>query len=373
MIDLPPKKPGAARVRVWDLPTRLFHWCLVGLVSFALVTGLLAPKPWVGAHMLAGYGIAGLLIFRAVWARYGSEYSRLASFAYRPREAIRHMRGLLKLRSTHYLGHNPSGAMMIFALIGLLGLLVVTGFVVQGGLEKQGPLASFLTYDVGLFTRHIHKLFALLLLCLIGLHLAGVFAGSRLLQEPLIGPMITGWKPGIAPAPTSPARPLPALLWLGILAAVIGGVVPELSRRPPLGLPPLPANPTMIAECGACHSPFHPSLLPRASWALLMAGLSDHFGEDASLPAAERDGIAAYLSRYAAEAWDTQAAHLFAVVSPDDPISITATPGWQRIHRRLDPASFRLRSVGSKINCSACHKDAATGRFDPQAIAIPQG
>jgi hypothetical protein len=185
--------------------------------------------------------------------------------------------------------------------------------------------------------------------------------------------MITGWKPGLAPSPPSPARPLPALLWLGILGAVIAGVVPPLSRRPPLGVPPLPANPTMIAECGACHWPFHPSLLPRASWALLMAGLSDHFGEDASLPAAKRDEIAAYLSRYAAEAWDTQAAHLFAVVAPGNPISITATPGWQRIHAHLDPAFFRLRSVGSNINCGACHKDAGTGRFDPQAIALPRG
>jgi cytochrome b len=373
MIDLLAEKRAGARVRVWDLPTRLFHWCLVGLVSFALVTGLFAPKWWVGPHMYAGYGIAGLLIFRAVWAFYGSEYSRLASFAYAPRQVISHMRGLLKLRSAHYFGHNPSGAMMIFALIGLLGLLVTTGFLVQGGLEKQGPLASFLPYGVGLYARHIHKFLALLLLCLIGLHLAGVLVGSRLLKEPLIGPMITGWKPGLAPSPPSPARPLPALLWLGILGAVIAGVVPPLSRRPPLGVPPLPANPTMIAECGACHWPFHPSLLPRASWALLMAGLSDHFGEDASLPAAKRDEIAAYLSRYAAEAWDTQAAHLFAVVAPGNPISITATPGWQRIHAHLDPAFFRLRSVGSNINCGACHKDAGTGRFDPQAIALPRG
>lgn len=363
---------GVARVRVWDLPTRLFHWCLISTVSFDLVTGLYSPKWWLGPHMLAGYGIAGLLIFRIVWAFYGSEYSRIASFAYAPRQVISHMHGLLKLRPAHYLGHNPSGAMMIFALIGLLGFLVATGFLVQGGLEKQGPLASFLSYEVGLYARSIHKFLALLLLCLIGLHLAGVFVGSWLMREPLIWPMIVGWKLGFAPSPPKPARPLPATLWLGILAAATAMVVPRLASRPPLGLPNMPANAAVIAECGACHWPFHPSLLPRASWAQLMANLGDHFGEDASLPHAERDEIAAYLSRYAAETWDTLAAHSFLVVSPDNPTSITATPGWQRIHARLDPAVFRLHSIGSKSNCSACHRDADTGRFDPQAIALPK-
>lgn len=373
MTSLNAPERETRRIRAWDLPTRLFHWLLVSAVTFALITGLLAPKTWVGRHMLAGYVIAGLLIFRAVWAFYGSELSRLASFAYSPRQAIAHFRGLLKLRSDHYLGHNPSGAMMIFALFGLLCLLVVTGFLVQGGMEKQGPLAGFLAYDVGNAARSVHKLLALLLLGLIGLHLAGVYVGNRLLNEPLIRSMITGWKPAAAPVTLQPARPLGAVIWLCLVAAIVGAALPPLLRMPPVGLPAMPPDPTMIAECGACHHPFHPSLLPRASWAKMMANLSDHFGEDASLPPAKRDEIARYLDRYAGEVWDTQAAHRFAAVSPDNPISITATPGWQRLHARLDPALFRLHSVKAKSNCAACHKDADGGRFDPQAILLPQG
>jgi hypothetical protein len=125
-------------------------------------------------------------------------------------------------------------------------------------------------------------------------------------------------------------------------------------------------------ECGACHHPFHPSLLPRAAWARLMARLDDHFGEDASVPPAERDAIAAYLERYAAEAWDTNAAHRFMAVAPENPISITATPGWQRIHRHIDPRLYRSVAVKARSNCIACHRDADTGRFDPQEIALPQ-
>jgi len=373
MTSIAAEERARRRLRVWDLPTRLFHWCLVGLVSFALVTGLVAPKWWVGPRILAGYGIAILLAFRAVWAFYGPEYSRLSSFAFGPKQALAHLRGLVRLSGRHYTGHNPSGAMMIFALFGLLCLLVATGFLVQGGFEKQGPLAGFLTFAVGNDARYVHKALALLLIGLIALHLAGVLVGSRLMNERLIMPMITGWKAGVPTADPRPARPLAALLWLALLAAAVGAIVPQLASRPALGLPDMPPNAVMLAECGACHAPFHPSLLPRASWAILMAGLSDHFGEDASLPAAKRDEIAAYLSRYAAEAWDTKAAHRFAAVAPENPISITATPGWRRFHARLDPALFRSHAVGAPGNCTACHKDAGTGRFDPQAIAIPEG
>jgi hypothetical protein len=104
-----------------------------------------------------------------------------------------------------------------------------------------------------------------------------------------------------------------------------------------------------------------------------MADLGDHFGEDASLPPPVRDEIACYLERYAAESWDSKAAHRFSVLAPADPTRITATPGWQRIHRGIDPAFFRSHAVGSRSNCAACHSDADSGRFDPQAIALPEG
>jgi cytochrome b len=363
-------------VKVWDLPTRLFHWLLVAAVLFALATGLLAPKWWLGRHMIAGYVVAGLLLFRFVWAVHGSEFSRFGSFAYQPRQVLAHLGSLLRLRATHYLGHNPSGAAMIFALLGILCLLVVTGFVQQGGFEKQGPLAGLVSYAVGNGIRQIHTLAAYLLLLLIAGHLAGVLLSSWFFKEPLIPAMIHGRKPALpgegARGLWRRARPGAAALWLALLAIPIAAALVLLSRLPALGLPAMPPSQAMLGECGACHHPFHPSLLPRAAWSRLMETLSDHFGEDASLRATTRDEIAAYLERYAAEAWDSKAAHRFAAVAPDNPVSITATPGWQRIHRRLDPALFRLPAIKARSNCIACHRDADSGRFDPQEISIPQ-
>jgi hypothetical protein len=102
-----------------------------------------------------------------------------------------------------------------------------------------------------------------------------------------------------------------------------------------------------------------------------MTDLPHHFGEDASLPIARRDEIAAYLDKYAAEFWDTLPAHRFMPVSASDPLRITATPGWQRLHRGVDPTAFARPSIRGRSNCIACHADAADGRFAPQSIAIP--
>ena len=135
----------------------------------------------------------------------------------------------------------------------------------------------------------------------------------------------------------------------------------------------MPDNATYRAECGACHWAFHPSLLPRASWARIVGSLDDHFGEDASLSNDQNAEIAAYLDTLAAESWDTEAANRFRTVSPTEPMRITRTPYWVTKHRDIDPAVYRSQAVGSESNCIACHKDAKTGRFDDQAIAMPQG
>ena len=264
----------ARSVPVWDLPTRLFHWLLVAAVAVGLATGFLAPEAWLGVHMTAGYVVLGLLSFRVIWGFFGSEYSRLASFVYPARRVIEHLRGLVLLRPPHYLGHNPSGAVMIFALFAVLAGLVVTGLIELAGEEKQGPLAGVVGYALGNGAKPVHWILASFLLAMIALHLAGVLVGTWLLKEPLIRAMITGRKPVPANAPLPrprPARPVKAALWLALTAVSAAAGIGLLSRLPPVGIPVLPANEAMLTECGDCHHPFHPSLLPRASWARLMA------------------------------------------------------------------------------------------------------
>lgn len=366
--------PGPS-VRVWDVPTRLFHWLLVGAVATALLTGFVAPEWWLGVHLGAGYLIVVLLAGRLTWGVLGPEYSRIASMVAATRRLPEHLRGLMMLRPPHHLGHNPAGSVMILALIGVLTALVVTGLLVQGGEEKQGPFAGITSYAVGSAAKTVHSALVWLLLAMIALHITGVLVETLVFRQPILRAMITGWMPLPADVtvPDAPrrARPVAALATLGVLTGAAALGLEALGRLPPLRVPVMVADPQWAEECGACHAVFHPSLLPRASWQRLMAGLDDHFGEDASLPEPTRMAVAAFLDRYAAEAWDTEAARRLAVVDPGDPTRITAAPFWRRKHAGIDPALFATKPVGSRANCGACHRDAATGRFDDQAIALP--
>ena len=79
-------------VRIWDLPTRLFHWalaaCIVGLVVTAKVGG--EAMNW---HFRLAYAVFTLLVFRLLWGLVGGHWSRFASFFPTPGRLARHFGG----------------------------------------------------------------------------------------------------------------------------------------------------------------------------------------------------------------------------------------------------------------------------------------
>lgn len=363
-------------VKVWDRPTRAFHWLLVLLVVVGALTGFVTPEWWMGIHVWAGYGLVALIAFRLVWGIFGFEYSRVVSFVYPPRDTLEHLKGLLWLRPPHHVGHNPTGALMVFALTGVLLALVVTGLLVLGGEERQGPLGAVVGYSVGAAAKRMHRWLTLLVLAMAACHIAGVVAESLLTRDNLVRGIITGWKrlPPDAPVPgPRPARPVLAAAVLTVLAALGGLTLSWLSRLPP---PPslrvLAPNPTYQKECGACHYALNPGLLPASSWAALMSSLREHFGEDASLDESTTRRLTAWLVANAAETFDTESANRFRVGAADDTYRITSAPYWVRKHAGLPPEAFARKTVRSKVNCRACHRDAESGRYDDQAIAIPK-
>ncbi|MGH7124610.1 MAG: cytochrome b/b6 domain-containing protein [Stellaceae bacterium] len=366
----------SANVRVWDLGIRIFHWGLVVAFLGAGVSEWVLPESFLDAHLLLGYTIGGLLLFRLVWGCFGSEYGRLSHLRATPRQAVRYVLDFLQRHAQPYLGHNPGGALMIVVLLGTLFGVVITGMLVQAGEEKQGPFAGFVSYAVGSAARDIHSLLVNSTLVLIGFHVLAVILHRALAGESLVSAMITGRKSWHAPTPVLALRGaalLPAALTIAIIAGVCAWIVRAGERVPPLGVPVLPVSETYRSDCGACHDPFHPSLLPRSSWQSLMAGLDNHFGEDASLPPAEAAEITRYLTANSAETWDTEAGRRIAKVSPADPLRITASPHWQRKHHWLPASAFTAETVKTKSHCSACHSDAETGGFADQAITYDQG
>ncbi|RPH63988.1 MAG: cytochrome C [Burkholderiales bacterium] len=123
-----------------------------------------------------------------------------------------------------------------------------------------------------------------------------------------------------------------------------------------------------LQECGSCHLAFPPSMLPAASWKRMMAGLEDHFGDDASVDAGTAATITRYLVRNAGDARDARRdGRLLRGLDPNAaPLRITELPKWRREHRKVARSDWTSKEVGTKANCAGCHVDAAQGYFDDE-------
>jgi cytochrome b len=361
--------------RAWDLGVRLFHWLLVAAVAIALVTGLSGPRNLLNIHVAAGAAIGGLVGFRILWGLMGSTYARFSSFPVHFTAINADLAGLVAGRRPRYRGHNPLGSLMVLALLAVISLSVMTGVITLGGVDKQGPLAFVVTYVSGKAAQRLHLALAYGLLALIAGHLLGVAYEAVQARTTLPLAMITGNKAASAAdhaARPAKAKPLLAALCILILTAGAAHQIVALAARPALGVPTGPLDPIYAQECGSCHIAYPPSLAPGLRWIAIMDGLSNHFGEDASLEPALASRIRAYLTMNAAEKWDTRAAHELQDSNPQDPLRLTATPFWTRMHRGIPESVFKSRAVRATGACEKCHSDASTGRFDPQDIHIPE-
>jgi cytochrome b len=361
--------------RVWDLGVRLFHWLLVAAVAIALVTGLYGPRNVLNIHIAAGAALGGLVAFRVLWGFMGSTYARFSSFPVQLTAINADLAGLVAGRRPRYRGHNPLGSLMALALLAMISFSVITGVITLGGVDKQGPLAFAEPYVAGKASQGLHQALAYGLLALIGGHLLGVAYESVHGQPDLIRAMLTGKKAASATDHARrPAKAKPLLAGLCVVLLLTGAVhqIVALSARPASGVPTGPLDPTYARECGSCHMAYPPSLAPSARWIAILANLSEHFGEDASLKPDVAAQIRAYLTMNAAEKWDTRVAHELQRSNPQDPLRLTATPFWVRTHRGIPESVFTSRAVSAKSACEKCHSDALTGRFDPQDIHIPE-
>ena len=366
---------GAAVVRVWDRGVRAAHWLLVLGIAASAWSGFVLGRTWLAWHLAVGVGVLAVVFWRAVWGVLGPTHARFAAFVPHPAALIAHLRGLPRRPRMRHAGHNPLGALMVLALLGVPALLGASGAVALGGMLKQGPLRAFLSYDLGHGALGWHRALAIMLLGLIALHLAGVALESWRGRENLVRAMLTGDKPAAPPfVPVTPARARPrlaaAITACGLGAASLGTVA--LAALPARGVPPAVPDPLYAEQCGACHLAFPPSLAPAATWDRLLADLQHHFTADATLSADQVAHLRAWLDANAAEHWDTLPAHRLRTPAADGSLRITDTPGWRRRHRAIAAAVFSAPPVYRRSACEACHADAASGRFAPQRIALPR-
>lgn len=212
----------AKKIRVWDLPTRLFHWALVACIVGLTVTGYTGggAMEW---HARIGYAVLTLLLFRLVWGVVGGHWSRFSSFIYSPRSVMNYLRG--RAHPDHLIGHNPLGASSVFAMIVVLLAQIATGLVGDDETAFTGPLNRFVQSSKGLAATWYHKeVGQWLLLTLVLLHVGAVLYYLMRRKDNLIQPMIDGDKAVTHAAPESRDTAGTRILAAGVLAGCAGVV-----------------------------------------------------------------------------------------------------------------------------------------------------
>jgi cytochrome b len=210
-------------VRVWDLPTRLFHWLVALLVAAEYLT---ARLNWMGSHVLAGEALLALLLFRLVWGLIGSDTSRFSRFVAAPRQAIHHLAGLFRREPDRQIGHNAAGGWMVLLLLALLLGQTLTGIIANNDVaDGDGPLTDLMPAWLANLVTDLHSYLWDALLVAVALHVTAIALYAAAKGHNLVGPMLSGRKrlardqtpPRLAPLAWS----LPVLAGSAVVAALL--------------------------------------------------------------------------------------------------------------------------------------------------------
>ena len=182
------------KVRIWDLPTRLFHWLLAALVTGAIVTVKIGGNAmqW---HFYCGYGVLCLLAFRLLWGVLGTRFALFSSFICSPSSIVRHLREMRAGNAQRYIGHTPLGSLSVLAILAVVLLQAGSGLFANDDIASEGPLVKFISKGTSDTFSWFHAdVNAWLIYGLIGLHVCAVAFYYFRKKENLVTPMLTGDK-----------------------------------------------------------------------------------------------------------------------------------------------------------------------------------
>lgn len=175
------------RIRVWDLPTRIFHWALAISIFAAFISVKIGGNAMVW-HSRFGMAVLALLLFRLVWGFIGPEHARFRSFVRGPAAIFAQIRG----KSTSVVGHAPLGALSVLALIGLFTVQSTLGLFTTDEIAFDGPLVKHVSSDLVSFATKWHQLTEWALIGLVVLHIGAVIVHRVVYRHDLVTPMLTG-------------------------------------------------------------------------------------------------------------------------------------------------------------------------------------
>lgn len=217
------------RIKVWDLPTRLFHWLLVTMVVALFITGSVGGN-WIERHMQLGYGVMVLLLFRLIWGGVGGHWSRFVQFFPTPSRLLAYAKGDTSVAPV---GHNPLGSLSVLAMLLILLAQVSTGLISDDEIAFTGPLVHWVSSATSSLATNYHKQYGkFIILALVGLHVLAIVYYTLFKKKPLVSAMLHGHQDAhvATPLPHSLDNTRTRATALVILLTCIGGVVWLVTR-----------------------------------------------------------------------------------------------------------------------------------------------
>ncbi len=211
--------PARRMIKVWDLPTRLFHWLGAALVAAAYGSWRLNWMLW---HVRIGLALLALVIFRLLWGVWGSESARFSRFLASPSAAFRHLARLFEHTPDRETSHNPAGGWMVVVLLGLLLGETLSGVYVNNDIANESDLTEIVPPIIANAITDLHTILWWALVAAIALHIAAILVYAVAKGQNLTRPMLTGAKmlpPEIAPPRFAPLGRALALFAASIAAA----------------------------------------------------------------------------------------------------------------------------------------------------------
>jgi cytochrome b len=203
------------RILVWDLPTRVFHWLLAASFLGAFVTA--ESERYRDIHVVLGYTVLGLVVFRFLWGVIGTRYARFSSFPIAPQRVVRYLKSLFTRSPQHHVGHNPAGSLAIYAILALALFAAATGYAAYNEIGGE-------------WLAELHEGVANAMLGLVVIHIGAVIVSSLIHRENLVAAMLNGYKNG---RPSEGIRSKHRFVAAAVLLATAGfwagsaGLLPE--------------------------------------------------------------------------------------------------------------------------------------------------
>ncbi len=376
-------------VYVWPSYTRVIHWLIA--FSFTISFILSFYENLLNLHVAIGIVFGLMLVYRIFWGFIGPRYATFNTFKLNLSQLIFYFQEKIQNRYREIpAGHNPASSWYTLIVLGCGSIISITGLLIYGIQEGKGYLGflndHYYMYSDILLNIHIYASYTLLIWAII--HISGVLVEQFYHKTSMVFAMITGYKKAKG-EDSHPGQYKNGLTYIFLFISLFVFYVSTNGRDNPFIVSKFKIlnykedSIIYYNECGTCHKPYPPFMLPISSWNRMQDGLKNHFGEkispdhnksDNRISLNDQDVIFKYLKKNSANK-STREISVKVMKSLNGARgrkSITKIKIWKDIHANIPPHIFKLKKIKRKANCFACHKNFEKGMIEDIDIKIPK-